>query len=803
MKFTLSWLKDHLDTDADVGRIATALTALGLEVEDVTDRAKDLAPYVVARVVEAFPHPNADKLRVCMVDLGQGEPPISVVCGAPNARTGMTSVYAPAGTYIPGKDLTLAVREVRGVVSNGMLCSAMELGLSDDHEGIIDLAADAPVGAAYAAWAGLGDPLIEIALTPDRADCAGVRGIARDLAAAGLGRLKPLAKAEPVAGTFPNPVPVHLDFPPEAAGACPLFLGRLIRGVRNGPSPKWMQDRLTAIGLRPISALVDVTNFLTMDVARPLHVFDADGIRGGALTVRLARAGETLEALNGKTYALDPAVTVIADAHGVESLGGIMGGARSGCTEATVNVYVEAALFDTVRTAQTGRRLGVESDARYRFERGLDPDFVAAGMDYATRLILEMCGGEASEMFVAGTPPDWRRTYTLRADRVRTLGGVDVPAADQVRILRDLGFHVTEGEPMTVVPPSWRADVHGEADLVEEVMRVVGFDAIPATPLPRTSAMTRPALDARQRRTASVRRAVAARGMEEAVTWSFMAGPLAARFGQVHDGLRLLNPIASDLDVMRPSILPNLIQAAGRNADRGFPDAALFELGPQYRTPEPAGQQTMATGVRAGLAVQRHWSGAPRPVDVHDAKADALAALEAAGAPVGNLQVTTDAPDWYHPGRSGTLRLGPTVLARFGETHPEVLDLLGAKGPMVQFEVFLDAVPAPKKKAGTARPLLRLSALQPVVRDFAFVVDAATEADRVVRAVRGADKALVADVAVFDVYRGPGVGEGRKSLALSVTLQPTEKTLTEAEIDAVGQKIVAAVAKAVGGVLRG
>jgi phenylalanyl-tRNA synthetase beta chain len=803
MKFTLSWLKDHLDTDADVARIAATLTSLGLEVEDLTDRAADLAPYVIARVVEAQPHPNADKLRVCMVDLGQGGPPISVVCGAPNARTGMKSVYAPAGTYIPGKDLTLTVREVRGVVSNGMLCSAMELGLSDDHEGIIDLAPDAPTGAGYAQWAGLGDPVIEIALTPDRADCAGVRGIARDLAAAGLGTLKPLARAEPVAGTFANPVPVHLDFPPDAAGACPLFLGRLIRGVRNGPSPAWMQDRLTAIGLRPISALVDVTNFLTMDVARPLHVFDADAIRGGALTVRMARDGETLEALNGKTYALDPAITVIADAHGVESLGGIMGGVRSGCTDTTVNVYIEAALFDPVRTAQTGRRLGVESDARYRFERGLDPAFVAAGMDMATRLILEMCGGEASDVFVAGTPPDWRRTLTLRGDRVARLGGMDVSVADQVRILRDLGFGVTEGEPMTVVPPSWRADVHGEADLVEEVMRVAGFDNLPATPLPRTGTMTRPALDARQRRVATVRRAIAARGLEEAVTWAFMSGTLAARFGQVDPGLRLVNPIASDLDVMRPSIIPNLIQAAGRNADRGFPDVALFELGPQYRTPEPDGQQTMATGVRAGLAVPRQWAGGSRPVDLHDAKADALAVLEAAGAPVGNLQVTTDAPDWYHPGRSGTLRLGPTVLARFGETHPEVLDLLGAKGPMVQFEVFLDAVPAPKKKTGTARPLLKLSALQPLVRDFAFVVDAKTEADRVVRAVRGADKAMVADVAVFDVYQGPGVGEGRKSLALSVTLQPTEKTLTEAEIDAVGQKIVAAVAKAAGGVLRG
>jgi phenylalanyl-tRNA synthetase beta chain len=803
MKFTLSWLKEHLDTDAPLERIVETLTTLGLEVEGVADRGAGFAAMVVGHVVSAEQHPNADKLRVCVVDLGSGGPPVQVVCGAPNARAGMKSAYAPAGTYIPAKDLTLETREVRGVVSDGMLCSAWELGLSEDHEGIVDIPADVPTGTRFVDWAGLSDPVIDISLTPDRADCAGVRGIARDLAAAGLGRLKPIGdRTAPVPGRFPSPIRVHLDFPADAAEACPMFAGRLIRGVRNGPSPEWLQRRLTAIGLRPISALVDVTNLLTFDVGRPLHVFDA-GTVAGDLTVRLGRPGERLLALNGKEYELDEAVTVIADGDGVVSLGGIVGGESTGCTEATTDVFVEAALFDPIRTARTGRRLGIESDARYRFERGLDPEFVLDGMEYATRLILELCGGEPSEVVVAGAPPAWRRTYRLRPERVAHLGGMDVPVDEQVRILRDLGFAVREGSPMEVDPPSWRADVHGEADLVEEVMRVAGFDRLPAVPLPRDAAITRPALDARQRRASAVRRALAARGLDEAVTWSFMSSGVAARFAQVHAGLKLLNPIASDLDAMRPSILPNLVQAAARNADRGFPDAALFELGPQYRTPDPAGQQTMATGVRAGRAVPRHWAEAARAPDAYDAKADALAALEAAGAPVANLQVTADAPDTYHPGRSGTLRLGPTVLAHFGELHPEVLEMLGAKGPMAAFEAYLDAVPLPKKKGGTAKPLLKLSPFQPVRRDFAFVVAEEVEADKVVRAVRSADKALVADAAVFDVYRGAGVEAGRKSVAVEAVLQPVERTLTEAEIDAVGQKIVAAVAKATGGVLRG
>jgi phenylalanyl-tRNA synthetase beta chain len=800
MKLTLSWLKDHLDTEAGLDAITTRLTDLGLEVEEVTDRAADLAPFRIARVISAEKHPNADKLRVCMVDTGSET--IQVVCGAPNARTGMKGVFAPVGTVVPGTGTELKKGVIRGVESNGMLCSEREMGLSDEHEGIIDLPDNAPVGAPFAQYLGMDDPLIDIALTPDRADCAGVRGVARDLAAAGLGALKPL-DTTPVPGRFASPIQVHLDFPEDARNACPMFVGRLIRGIRNGPSPRWLQDKLTAIGLRPISALVDITNYFTHDLSRPLHVFDAAKVTGD-LTVRLSRPGETLLALNGKEYSLDEGMTVIADDTGVLSLGGIMGGESTGCTETTTDVFLEAALFDPTRTAQTGRKLGIDSDARYRFERGVDPDFVIPGVELATRLILELCGGEVSELVIAGAEPDWRRTLTLRPERVRSLGGVDVPAADQARILKALGCAVTTGDDgvLSVGVPSWRADIHGEADLVEEVLRIVGYDHIPSVPLTRLNSITRPALDAKQKRAPIARRALAARGLNEAVTWSFLSSAIAGLFGQVHPGLGLLNPISADLDVMRPSILPNLIQAAGRNADRGYPDAALFEVGPAYRDPSPTGQDLVAVGIRTGAMVPRQWAQPARAVDAYDAKADALAVLDAAGAPAGNLQVTTDAPDWYHPGRSGVFRLGPTVLARFGEIHPSVLDALGVKGPMVGFEVFLDAVPQPKKKTGTAKPLLKLAAFQPIQRDFAFLVDRSVEADRVVRAAKGADKALVTDVSVFDVYQGPGIEDGRKSLAIAVTLQPVEKSLTEAEIEAIGNKIVAAVAKATGGTLR-
>ncbi|HET8727888.1 MAG TPA: phenylalanine--tRNA ligase subunit beta, partial [Alphaproteobacteria bacterium] len=769
MKITLSWLKDHLETDATVDEIAEALTSLGLEVEEVEDRGSALAAFTVGYVKSAEKHPNADKLRVCIVDTGRGD--VQVVCGAPNARTGMKGVFAPAGTHIPGTGLDLKKGVIRGVESNGMLCSEREMGLSDAHEGIIDLAEDAPVGAPFAALMGLDDPVIDIALTPDRADCAGVRGIARDLAAKGIGTLKPLP-AEKVPGRFESPIGVRFDFPEDDAKACPLFVGRLIRGVRNGSSPKWLQDKLLSVGLRPISALVDITNYFTIDRNRPLHVFDAGKVKGD-LVLRLSTDGEMLAALNDKTYALEPGMTVICDDTGVVSLGGVMGGEPTGVTEETTEIFLEVALFDPYRTATTGRKLGIESDARYRFERGIDPAAVFDGMEQATAMILELCGGEPSEPVVAGREPEWRRTLHLRPSRVAALGGLDVPLDEQVRTLTRLGCEVATAarhageEDLAVVPPSWRADIEGEADLVEEVLRVRGYDDIPAVPMPRLVATTKPSVTPFQRTTGLVKRLLAARGMEEAVTWSFMAAEHAALFGFQNEGLRLVNPISSELDTMRPSVLPNLIQAAGRNADRGYADAALFEVGPVYRDAEPTGQDLVATGIRSGRTGPRHWAEAPRAVDAFDAKTDALAVLEAAGAPVANLQVTTDAPDWYHPGRSGVLRLGANVLAVFGEIHPAVLSTLDVAGPVAAFEVWLDRVPQPKKKTGPARPLLKLSPFQPVERDFAFLVDADVAADRVVRAARSADKALITDIVVFDDYRGQGVPEGRKSLAVT------------------------------------
>ena len=801
MKFTLSWLKEHLDTDADLTRISESLTALGLEVDGIVDRAAELSPFTVGHVVECQQHPNADKLKVCIVETADVRR-VQVVCGAPNARAGMKGVFAPVGTVIPGTGQLLKAGVIRGVESNGMLCSEREMGLSDEHSGIIDLPEDTEIGMPFARIAGLDDPLIDVALTPDRGDCAGVHGIARDLAAAGLGILKPLS-AEPVTGAYDSPIGVEFDLPPETAGACPLFVGRHIRGLRNGPSPRWLQDKLLAVGLRPINTLVDITNYYSLDRCRPLHVFDADSV-AGPLTVRLSQDGESLAALNGKTYTLDDAMTVIADCDGVAALGGVMGGEPTGCTEETTSVFIECALFDPIRTAATGRKLAIDSDARYRFERGVDPDAVISSTEQATRLILTLCGGEPSHLVVTGAVPDWRRAILFHPARTEHLGGVAVPFDEQRRILEALGCAVRaeDGSALAVTPPSWRPDIHGEADLVEEVLRVHGYDRIPVVPMPRLSAVARPALSGPQRTVGRVRRALATRGLEEAVTWSFMQGDKAAGFGFANDALRLVNPIASDLDVMRPSVLPNLIEAAGRNAARGFPDVALFEIGPVYRDPSPKGQRAVAAGVRRGRASPRHWAAAARATDALDAKADALAVLEMAGAPTANLLVTTDAPDWYHPGRSGCFRLGPTVLAQFGEVHPLSLEALDVPGPVMAFEVFLDVVPVPKKRPGTAKPLLALSPFQPVERDFAFLVDRSVPADSVLRAARGADKALISDVALFDVYTGTGVPDGKASLAVTVTLQPTEATLTDAQIEAVGQRIVANVAKQTGGTLR-
>ena len=800
MKFTLSWLKEHLETDAGLDAVVDKLTDVGLEVEEVIDRAADLAPFTVAHVVSAEQHPNADKLRVCIVDTGTER--VQVVCGAPNARTGMKGVFAPSGTTIPGTGLHLKPTKIRGVDSNGMLCSEREMGLSDEHDGIIDLPADAEVGEPFAALLGLDDPVIDVAITPNRQDCLGVHGIARDLAAAGLGTLKPL-DIKPVPGEFDSPIGVDLDFPADRTGDCPMFTGRLIRGVKNGPSPKWLQDKLLAIGLRPISTLVDITNYVTYDLNRPLHVFDADKLKGN-LRLHPGNKGESLLALDGKEYPLDPEICAISDNSGPVSLGGIMGGETTGCTEETVNVFVEAALFDPVRTAASGRRLNILSDARYRFERGVDPSFVVAGMEAATRLIMDLCGGTPSNMVVSGKEPDWQRTVTLRPHRVAQLTGIEVPEPEMVRILGDLGFEAkANGGDYRVAVPPWRTDVDGEADLIEDISRIYGFDKLPTATLPRAEAVARPTLTPMQKRVRTARRALAGRGMMEAVTWSFLPRAQARLFGGGAEQLMLANPISSDLDTMRPSILPNLIAAAGRNMDRGFANVALFEVGPQYADDSPSGQAIVAAGIRRGDTAGRHWAAGGRAVDAFDAKADALATLGACGAPVKSLQVQPGAADWYHPGRSGALQLGPkNVLAWFGDVHPAVLDAMDVKGPLVAFELFLANIPSPKGRATTTRPPLDISDLQAVERDFAFVVDADTSAEQLIRAARGADKTLIAGVEVFDVYEGDRIGAGKKSIAISVRLEPREKTLTDAEIDAIGQKVVAQVAKATGGELR-
>jgi phenylalanyl-tRNA synthetase beta chain len=796
MKLTLGWLKTHLATAASLEEIVRTLVMLGLEVESVEDRAKDLKPFTVARVISVEPHPQADRLKVCQVETAQGQ--VQVVCGAPNARAGMLGVFAPVGTVIPRTSMLLKETMIRGVASRGMLCSEFEMGLSEDHEGIIDLPRG-EVGASFAQVLGLNDPVLDVKVTPNRADCLGVRGIARDLAAAGLGSLRAL-DTSPVPGKFPAPTAVHLAGPDDKA--CQLYVSRLIRGLKNGPSPRWLQDRLTGIGLRPISALVDITNFITFDVNRPLHAFDAGKLQGD-LAVRGARPGEMILALNGKTYELDPAVTVIADNQGVQGLGGVIGSEASGCTESTTSVLLESALFDPVRTASTGRRLGIQSDARYRFERGLDPEMAVPGVELATRLILEICGGEPSEVAIAGAVPEWRRHYFLRSERTHTLGGVEVPAEEQRRILEALGFAVSSREGgFSVEPPSWRPDIVGEADLVEEVLRVHGYDTIPVVPMVRDTPLPRPALSLAQKRAVTVRRALAARGLVEAVTFSFVPRVQAELFGGGAPELTLVNPISADLDVMRPSLLPNLATAAQKNVDRGLGDVALFEVGPQHADDTPEGQSQVAAGVRIGRTGPRHWRDGGRPIDAFIAKADALAALAAAGAPVENLQVSRDAPAWYHPGRSGTLRLGASALAHFGELHPRVQQALGAKQPVAGFEVHLDAVPAPRARPTKARPLLQLSPYQPVQRDFAFVVDKDLPAETLLKAARQADKKLVAGVRLFDVYEGKGLPEGKKSLAIEVTLQPQDATLTDAALEGFSKKLVEQVEKATGGVLR-
>ncbi|HEY0183532.1 MAG TPA: phenylalanine--tRNA ligase subunit beta, partial [Rhodopila sp.] len=810
MKFTLSWLKTHLQTDAPLEQITDTLTQIGLELEGVENRGATLASFRVAHVIEAVQHPNADRLRACRVDTGDGI--VSVVCGAPNAHTGMKAVFAAPGAFIPGTGITLKVGEIRGVQSAGMLLSAREMGLGDDHSGIIELPNDAPVGMPYPEYAGLDDPVIEIGVTPNRGDCFSVRGVARDLAAAGLGVLKPFA---------PPVIPPSFDGGPRweiaFAEACPWILGRTIRGVKNSPSPKWLQDRLTFIGLRPINALVDVTNFFTFDLGRPLHVFDVAKLSGDVLTLRRG-AGETMRALNGKDYVIDPEDCAICDAAGAQSLAGVIGGAATGCDETTTTVFVECALFDPIRIARTGRRHQIVSDARQRFERGLDPALMPDAIQAATALILDLCGGEPGTVTAAGAEPAWQRDATMRFERIASFGGSDIAADAAVASLERLGFVVRqrEAERVTVAVPSWRNDiaapitldqsptlepakaakaaegcaaVEAENDLVEEVLRLRGLDAVPAVSLPRESPVPAATLTARQQRSALARRTLSAAGLMECVTFSFMARADADRFGATPNALRLSNPIAADLDQLRPTPLATLALAARRNAARGYADVALFEIGPAFAIDAPEGQKLVAAGLRAG-ATPRNWLVPQRPVDAMDAKGDLWALLTSVGVPLEALQVTTDAPSFLHPGRSGMVRQGPkTVMGYFGEIHPRLLAALDLPGPMVAFELNLDAVADPKRRR---KPAPDLPAFQPVRRDFAFLVDSMVPADSVLRAAKGAERALITAVSLFDLYEGDKMAEGKKSFGVEVTFQPRERTLTDAEIEAACQKVIAA-----------
>jgi phenylalanyl-tRNA synthetase beta chain len=793
MKFTLSWLKDYLETSASVDEIAAGLLGIGLEVEEISDKTKALADFTVAHVVEANKHPNADKLKLCVVETRDGVK--QVVCGAPNARSGMKAIIALPGVVIPHNGSVFAPAVIRGQESQAMLCSERELMLSDEHDGIIDVAGDWPVGTPAAKALGLDDPMFYVKVTANRPDALGVYGIARDLAAKGLGQLKPL-QAVPVKGAYDSPIKVSIA---DDGNSCKLFVGRHFRNVKNGPSPHWMQQRLKAIGLRPISTLVDITNYITFAYGRPLHVFDAAKVHGH-ITARLAKDGEALAALDNRSYTLSSAMTVIADDRAAEGIAGIIGGTESSCTESTTEVFLEAAWFDPVKTATTGRKLGIHSDARYRFERGVDPGFVETGAEIASRMILDFCGGEASAPVIAGKAPETRRAITLRRDRVRKLGGLDCPWADQLRILRALGFTVTDAAAgASCIPPSWRLDVHGEADLVEEVCRIVGLENIPFAAMDRPSPVAKPVLTPLQKRMLAARRTLASRGFNEAVTWAFIDHANATRFGGGGKSLQLANAISSELTDMRPSLLPGLILAAGRNMARGFADLAISEVGHAYAGDRPEEETLRAAGIRQGASSPRQWLGGARSVDAFDVKADVLAVIEASGLAASTMQVVQAAPAWFHPGRSGTIQLGPkNQIAWFGELHPGLLAEMDVKGPLAGFELVLNALPASRSK-GTARAAMQLSDLMPLSRDFAFVVEAHVAAADVLKAIRGADKALIADAQVFDVFRLP---DGKLSLAVSVTLQPQYKTLTEEEIDFTAKKIVAAVNKATGATLR-
>lgn len=793
MKFTLSWLKTYLDTDASLQEISEKLTSIGLEVEEIVDNSAALAPFIAAEILDAQPHPNADKLRLCKVN--NGTETLQIVCGAPNARTGIKVVLAQVGTVIPTNGLKIKPSKIRDVESNGMLCSAAELGIAEDAQGIVELPENAALGQPFASALGLDDPVIEIAITPNRGDCLGVYGIARDLAAAGLGTLKPVENT-PVKGNFASPIKVTIDTPEKA----PRFVGRTIKGVKNAESPAWLKQRLESIGLKPISALVDITNFLTFDLGRPAHVYDAAKLKGD-LKVRDAREGEALVALNDREYTLEAGMTVIADDSGAVALGGIIGGEPTGCDENTTDVFLEIALFNPINVAVAGRKLQLNTDARYRFERNVDPAFLTSGAEIATRLILELCGGEASELVIAGEEPKAREVIDFRPARVEQLVGITPTEKEMLTILGTLGCICKKsGDVVKVQVPSWRSDIEQEADVIEEVARLYGYDAIPRVALSGGMSV-QAAINADQRRLQDMRRVLAGRGMKEAVTFSFISSEIAAMFDPANDNITLANPISAELDVMRLSIFPHLLQAVSRNQARGVKRAALFEIGPVFSRDYNLQQQNAAAGVRCGQYVSQSHYGDNREVDVFDAKADALAALSLY-LPVDNLNISREAPSWYHPGRSGAIMLGKNIIGYFGELHPSLLRKLDIKTTVVGFELFPENAPKAKPRKSTAFPAFERVNLQPVERDFAFIVDENTEAEAVLRAVRKADKQLIESVTLFDVYSGKGIEQGKKSLALTVTLQPKEQTLNEEALERISQLIIQSVQKDTNAILR-
>ncbi|AGF73982.1 phenylalanyl-tRNA synthetase beta chain [Bartonella australis AUST/NH1] len=804
MKFTLSWLKDHLETEAFLGEICDKLTAIGLEVEHIEDRSS-LTDFVVAKILTAIKHPDADKLQILSVDIGSGAP-VQIVCGAPNARVGLIGVLALPGAYVPGLDMTLSVGKIRGVESFGMMCSQAELKLLGDHDGIIELPEDAPVGMPFVAYAGLDDPVIDVSLTPNRPDCAGIRGIARDLAATGIGRLKELFLPQCVT-SFETSIQVSLDFS-QTTSLCLGFAWREVRNVQNGISPQWMQQRLTAIGLKPINALVDITNYISFDLGRPLHVFDADKIKG-ALTVRRGRAGEQLQALNGKIYQLGSQDCVIADEEGVVSIAGIIGGERTSCDDTTRRVIIESALWDPRSIAQTGRKLGLISDARYRFERGVDPAFMESGLEVATGLTLSLCGGEVSMAQVISYRKPEIKEIVFPFAEIKRLTNLEIEHERAATILVQLGFSIEgKGDVVTVKVPTWRPDITGKADLVEEVMRIYGLDKIEPMPLEEFTQVKDSILTFPQICSHISRWALACRGMVEAVTWSFISESQALAFGGGQEQLKLVNPIAIDMSVMRPSLLPGLLVAAQRNADRGFSDLALFEISSIYAGNTPNEQLRVASGIRHGTerfeGAGRFWSGSAKAVDVFDAKADAFAVLEACGVDMNKLQIEAKAPDWYHPGRSGVIKLGPKIiLGFFGVFHPETLEKLNVSGPICGFEIFLDKIPEQKKRTTKIRPSLKLLPFQTVRRDFAFVVDKEVASSLVVHAASRADKKLIRSVQVFDLFEDTTLGEGKKSIAIEVVIQPIERTLTDEDLEMLTLKVVESVAKTTGAYLRG